>query len=62
MDTTRLAALTPAQDARYGQLLGIALDELDMTEDGADCEAWNGLCEEWPELAAFHGALPGVAE
>jgi hypothetical protein len=64
-----LAILTVEQDARYGQLFELAANELDedaLGEDKvnelADADAWQGLCEEWPELAKFDGARAGYAE
>lgn len=71
MDTGTKAILNVEQDARYGQLFAIALDELESRcgnddeetiELAADAEAWRGLVEEWPELAKYDGAHAGVAE
>ena len=56
-----LAALSPEQDYRFGQLFGWACEE-GMDDDAACSEAWRGICEEWPELAKYDGAHPGVAE
>ena len=56
------ATLTPAQDARYGQLFQIAAEQLPASTNEtdqnavADAEAWKGLCEEWPELKQYDGA------
>lgn len=56
------AKLTPEQNARYGQLFQIAANSLpedtpdDEVNEYADREAWAGLVEEWPELAAYEGA------
>lgn len=67
---TPRARLTPEQDRRYGQLFAIAADEHKYDFDDAttatgeeasaraDAEAWAGLIEEWPGLAAFDGAEP----
>jgi hypothetical protein len=49
------AKLTELQDKRYGQLFEIGKGQ-GMSDLAADCEAWEGLCEEWPELREFDGA------
>jgi len=55
------AILTVEQDARYSQLMELAYG-LGMDDTQADEDAWQGLCEEWPELAKFDGAQAGFAE
>lgn len=62
--------LTPEQARRYEQLFEIAAngeisafvnDECgadDIDENRIDEEAWRGLVEEWPDLAAYDGAEP----
>lgn len=51
------AILTQEQDKRYGQLFEIAMNgDAEGDEDRADGDAWEGLCEEWPELRQFDGA------
>lgn len=51
----KLVKLTPEQDKRWGQLMGIAWG-MGMSDAKAAHEAWQGLCEEWPELAKYDGA------
>lgn len=41
--------LTELQRQRWEQLFSMCLNN-GMTEEEADAEAWEGLCEEWPEL------------
>jgi hypothetical protein len=53
---TRRVQLTPAQQRRYEQLFAIAASEPDTTDSSADEQAWQGLIEEWPELANYEGA------
>jgi len=52
-----LVTLTPEQDKRYEQLFALAASG-GLSDAEADEEAWAGLCEEWPELAAFDGCKP----
>lgn len=56
-----LAILTVEQDARWSQLMELAWN-MGMSDDDASDDAWQGLCEEWPELARFDGARAGYAE
>jgi hypothetical protein len=49
------ATLTKMQDYRYGQLFSMAAGN-GASDLKADAEAWQGLCEEWPELSNYNGA------
>src|ERR1700689_4547336 len=43
------AKLTPEQVKRYGEVFATVIPKASYRE--ADAAAWQGLCEEWPELA-----------
>ena len=51
----KVATLTPEQDARWETLFAIEVNG-GASEREADARAWDGLCEEWPELAKCDGA------
>ena len=53
--TLKLVKLNEVQDVRWGQLMGIAWG-MGLNDEQAASEAWDGLCEEWPELKQYDGA------
>lgn len=56
-ETKRLAVLTPEQEKRWTQLFDTAVMNGE-SDESADESAWQGLVEEWPELAQFDGCKP----
>ena len=55
----KLATLTPEQDKVWVALFTLNLNN-GMTETQADEDAWQGLCEQFPELRKFDGCKRGV--
>jgi hypothetical protein len=52
----KLAKLTPEEDKVWVTLFAIAINGGASSRD-ADREAWEGLCEQFPELKEYDGAL-----
>lgn len=52
------AKLTPEQVKRYGEVFATVIPKSSYRT--ADALAWQGLCEEWPELSVFNFADAGV--
>jgi len=50
----RLATLTLEQDHRWDTLFAIEANS-GTNDDAAASAAWEGMCEEWPELRKFDG-------
>jgi hypothetical protein len=50
----RLATLTPEQDKIWQSLFAIAAND-GATDEQADRSAWEGLVEQFPELAQYDG-------
>jgi hypothetical protein len=53
----RLPHLTPEQDRIWTTLFSLAVNH-GATDAEADREAWDGLCEQSPELRRFDGIEP----
>jgi len=53
----KLTQLTPEQDKVWQSLFAIAANN-GASDAEADREAWEGLCEQFPELRAFDGCEP----
>lgn len=58
LDTMRkLVELTAEQDRVWQSLFAIAANN-GATDERADREAWDGLCEQFPKLKQFDGCEP----
>lgn len=60
-EVKRYAQLTIEEDARWIEVFTDAVDE-GTSDEQADLEAWETLCDEFPRLQAYDGILPTSGE